>query len=622
MRTIPASELIINDDGSIFHLHLHPGQLADTVILVGDPGRVALVAGFFDTKECEVSNREFKTVTGSYKGKRMTVLSTGIGIGNIDICVTELDALANVDFATRQEKAGKKRLTLVRLGTSGAIQPDIKVGEFVFSRTSCGFDGLLSYYKGRDAVCDLALEEAFVKHTGWYEKMPRPYFVDADKTLFEHFSDVTREGITIAAPGLHDHRPAHRAGREHRLQAVRAEDDRNGPRQTGNFRVRNHKQTKQKQRMKFSVSSSALLSLLATTGKVISNKNTLPILDYFLLELNGNTLQVTTSDLETTLVGQIEVDSVESEGTIAAPAKLMLDSLKEFPELPLTIEVNDKNWEIKINWKSGSLSIPGASAVSYPAVPQLNAEKKELRLDVDTLVNGINKTIFATADDELRPVMNGIYINLAPDALTFVGTDAHKLVKYEAETENEVTASFILPKKPANLLKSVLLKEDDAIEMAFDSKNALFKLKSHTLVCRLIEGNYPNYNAVIPSNNPNKVLVDRIELVNGIKRVAVCSNPTTNLIRMDIADNRITLTAQDIDFSVSANETISCSYDGQPISIGFKSTFLVEILSNMDTPTVVVELADSTRAGVFKPVYDDKQPSATLMLLMPMMINA
>ena len=369
--------------------------------------------------------------------------------------------------------------------------------------------------------------------------------------------------------------------------------------------------------MKFSVSSSALLSLLATTGKVISNKNTLPILDYFLMELSGNELKVTTSDLETTLIGSITVDSVESEGTIAAPAKLMLDSLKEFSELPLTIDVNDKNWEITINWKSGSLSIPGASAV-----PQLSAEKKELSMDVDTLVNGINKTIFATADDELRPVMNGIYINLAPGALTFVGTDAHKLVKYESETANEVTASFILPKKPANLLKSVLLKEDDAIEMSFDSKNALFKLKSHTLVCRLIEGNYPNYNAVIPANNPNKVLVDRVELVNGIKRVAVCSNPTTNLIRMDIGDNRINLTAQDIDFSVSANETISCSYDGEEITIGFKSTFLVEILSNMDTPTVVIELADSTRAGVFKPVYDDKQTSSTLMLLMPMMINA
>lgn len=374
--------------------------------------------------------------------------------------------------------------------------------------------------------------------------------------------------------------------------------------------------------MKFSVSSSALLSLLATTGKVISNKNTLPILDYFLMELSGSELKVTTSDLETTLVGAIAVDSVESEGTIAAPAKLMLDSLKEFPEMPLAIEVNDKNWEIKISWKSGSLSIPGASAVSYPAVPQLSAEKKELKMDVDTLVAGINKTIFATADDELRPVMNGIFISLNPGTLTFVGTDAHKLVKYESETESEISASFILPKKPANLLKSVLLKEDEAIEVAFDSKNAQFKLKSHTLVCRLIEGNYPNYNAVIPENNPNKVLVDRIELLNGIKRVAVCSNPTTNLIRMDIAANKIALTAQDIDFSVSANETISCSYDGQEISIGFKSTFLVEILSNMETPTVQVELADSTRAGVFKPVYDEKQTSAALMLLMPMMINA
>ncbi len=374
--------------------------------------------------------------------------------------------------------------------------------------------------------------------------------------------------------------------------------------------------------MKFSVSSSALLSLLATTGKVISNKNTLPILDYFLMELSGNTLKVTTSDLETTLIGSIEVASVESEGTIAAPGKLMLDSLKEFPELPLEIEVNDSNWEIRINWKSGSLSIPGASAVSYPAIPQLSPEKKCLQLDVDMLVNGINKTIFATADDELRPVMNGVFINLAPAAVTFVGTDAHKLVKYETETESEVSASFILPKKPANLLKTVLLKEDDAIEVSFDSKNAVFQLKSHTLVCRLIEGNYPNYNAVIPANNPNKVLIDRIELVNGIKRVAVCSNPTTNLIRMNIADNKINLTAQDLDFSVSANETIACSYDGQPIAIGFKSTFLVEILSNIETPTVVIELADSTRAGVFKPVYDDKQSSSTLMLLMPMMLNA
>ena len=203
MRTIPPSELIINSDGSIFHLHLKPEQLADIVILVGDPGRVALVASFFEKIECEVSNREFKTVTGTYKGRRMTVLSTGIGIGNIDISVTELDALANVDFETRQEKAQKRRLTLVRLGTSGAIQPDIKVGQVVFSRTSVGFDGLLNYYKGRNDVCDLDIERAFMQHTGWNELLPKPYFINADKELLELFRDMTVEGITIAAPGFY-----------------------------------------------------------------------------------------------------------------------------------------------------------------------------------------------------------------------------------------------------------------------------------------------------------------------------------------------------------------------------------------------------------------------------------
>ena len=202
-RTRPASELIINDDGTIFHLHLLPEQISDIVILVGDPGRVEMVANFFDNRECEVSNREFRTITGTYKGRRMTVLSTGIGIGNIDICVTELDALANIDFATRQVKDDFQQLTLVRLGTSGALQSDIKVGEAVFSRTSVGFDGLLNYYAGRNDVCDLPIEQAFIKHTGWSELLPKPYFVDADKSLFELFKDSTREGITIAAPGFY-----------------------------------------------------------------------------------------------------------------------------------------------------------------------------------------------------------------------------------------------------------------------------------------------------------------------------------------------------------------------------------------------------------------------------------
>ena len=203
MRTIPSSELIINDDGSIFHLHLKPEQLADTVLLVGDPARVEMVASYFDNQECRVANREFVTITGTYKGKRMSVISTGIGTDNIDIGVTELDALANIDFATRQVKPKLRQLTLVRLGTSGAIQPDIKVGTAVFSRSSVGFDGLLNYYKGRNEVCDLPIEQAFIEHTGWSELLPKPYFIDADKSLFELFRDTTMEGITISAPGFY-----------------------------------------------------------------------------------------------------------------------------------------------------------------------------------------------------------------------------------------------------------------------------------------------------------------------------------------------------------------------------------------------------------------------------------
>ena len=374
--------------------------------------------------------------------------------------------------------------------------------------------------------------------------------------------------------------------------------------------------------MKFTVSSSALLSLLATTGKVINSRNTLPILDYFLMELKGGELKVTTSDLETTLVGTLRVDNVERDGVVAAPSKLMLDVLKECSEMPLTFDVNEENWEIQISWNSGQSSVPGANPVSYPQTHELAADKTELSLSVDVLVNGINKTIFATADDDLRPVMNGVYFNFDEKELTCVATDAHKLVKYTVECECGTKAAFILPKKPANLLKTLLLKEDGEVKMTFDQKNVVFTLSSSTLVCRLIEGAYPNYNVVIPQANPNKMLVDRIGLLNAIKRVAVCSNPQTNLIRLDIANNKTTLAAQDITYSISANEHLNCSYEGQPITIGFKSSFLVDILSNIETPTVLVELADSTRAGVFKPVYDDEQSSATLMLLMPMMINA
>ena len=361
--------------------------------------------------------------------------------------------------------------------------------------------------------------------------------------------------------------------------------------------------------MKFVISSSALLSFLSTASKVISSKNTLPILDYFLFEVKDGSLKVTASDLETTITSTIIPESVESEGVIAAPVKLLIDSLKEFSEQPLTFEADEEKWEIKISWKTGSIALPGTSGMSYPAAQPLADDAQELTFDVDLLLGGINRTIFATAD-------------LTPSQYIFVATDAHKLVKYTVDTEGGPKASFILPKKPANLLRTILLKEDDAVKVAFDSKNVKFTLKNSTLMCRLIEGNYPNYNGVIPANNPNRLIVDRVELLNAIKRVAVCSNQATNLIKFDIGDNRINLTAQDLDFSYSANESLSCSYEGTPVTIGFKSTFLVEILSNLETPSVVIELADSTRSGVFKPIYDDVQASDTLMILMPMLINA
>lgn len=374
--------------------------------------------------------------------------------------------------------------------------------------------------------------------------------------------------------------------------------------------------------MKFVISSSALLSFLSTASKVISNKNTLPILDYFLFEVKDGNLRVTASDLETTMTSTIAPESVESEGIIAAPVKLLIDSLKEFSEQPLTFEADENTWEIKISWKTGSIALPGTSGLSYPVAQPLSDDAREFEIEADMLLGGINKTIFATADDELRPVMNGIYMDMTPEHYTFVATDAHKLVKYTIDNENGTAASFILPKKPANLLRTILLKEDDAVKVSFDANNVKFTLHNGMLICRLIEGVYPNYNAVIPANNPNKVIVDRMELLNAIKRVAVCSNQSTNLVKFDINAGVINLTAQDLDFSYSANESLACSYEGTPITIGFKSTFLIEILSNLETPSVVIELADSTRSGVFKPLYDDVETSNTLMILMPMLINA
>ena len=376
--------------------------------------------------------------------------------------------------------------------------------------------------------------------------------------------------------------------------------------------------------MKFVVSSTELLSHLQLISRVINSKNTLPILGNFLFMLHNNELKVTASDLESTMETTLHIENVVEEGDIAIPAKLLTDTLKEFPEQPLTFIVNPENLDVEISWETGKFNIPGASAEDFPTVPLIKEESKfEVDINPDALLDGITKTVFATADDELRPVMNGINIDFDTESATFVASDAHKLVRYKrTDVHPSGAASFILPKKPANLLKALLAKESNDVAVAFDSKNASFTLTNFKLVCRLVEGTYPAYNSVIPTNNPNRLTIDRAELLNCVRRVSVCSNQASNLIKLKINGNQLTVSAQDLDFSISAIERLSCQYEGDDMEIGFKSTFLSEILANIESEEVVLELADPSRAGLILPTTQVGEFDDTLMLLMPMMINA
>lgn len=383
--------------------------------------------------------------------------------------------------------------------------------------------------------------------------------------------------------------------------------------------------------MKFIISSSLLSANLQSIGKVISNKNTLPILDYFLFELAGKELKITASDLETTLISTLEVENQDGDGVVAIPAKRITDSIKEFSEQPLTISVNKDNWEVTISWKTGKLSIPGVTGVGYPELPTIDeAMETAFEITAPELSDGINQTLFAAADDELRPVMNGINVVLSGkstgEGITFVATDAHRLalLKNKNVKGGDKAASFILPKKPASLLRNLLPKDDEAkVNVVFDSKKAVVAMDGYTVVCRLIEGNYPNFNAVIPKDNPNVVLVDRSELLNAIRRVAVASNQANQLVKLTLTGGNINLSAQDIDYAASAEDNISCNYDGTDIEIGFRASFLLDLLGNIHSPEVSIELADSTRPGLFFPAGDESvEGESLLMLLMPMMINA
>ncbi len=376
--------------------------------------------------------------------------------------------------------------------------------------------------------------------------------------------------------------------------------------------------------MKFTVSSTELLSHLQAISRVINSKNSLQILDNFLLSLQGNTLTMTASDIETTMITSMEVQDVEGSGTVAVANKLILDTLREFSELPLTFHIDDTTLAMVITSANGTYNFIGQSGDMYPQLPQLGDNVQHLTLSVPNLLSGISKTFFCMADDELRPVMNGIYFDISGD-LTLVATDAHKLVRFKTAYESSTVAegealNFILPKKPATMLRNILPKESGTVAIKFDEKNAYFELSNYTMVCRQVEGRYPNYNGVIPKNNPFKIIIDRLTLLNTLKRVSVFSNQASNLIKLDFSENQVHVSAQDIDFSISAEEFIPCQYEGETIKIGFKSTFLVEMLGNVDSAEVVLELADPSRAGILLPLQNEEGEDI-LMLLMPMLLN-
>lgn len=373
--------------------------------------------------------------------------------------------------------------------------------------------------------------------------------------------------------------------------------------------------------MRFVVSSTALLSHLQAISKVINSKNTLPILDCFLLELEGSTLSLTAADSETRLVTSLEVNEADGNGKFAVNAKNLLDPLKELPDQPLTFEINSDNLETFIFFHNGKYNFIGQNGEDYPQPKQLKETAVSLTIEPQVLFSGINRTLFASADDELRPVMNGVYFDISTEDLTFVASDGHKLVRCKTlSAKGAERASFILPKKPANLLRAILPKESETVEIKFDENNAYIKMSSYTMTCRFIEGRYPNYNSVIPQNNPNKVILDRLSFLNALKRVSVFSNQASNLIRLQLSDKNIIVSAQDIDFSTAAEETIPCDYTGTLMSIGFKSSFLIDILNNIPSSDISLELSDPSRAGLIIPAENEENEDL-LMLLMPMMLN-
>ena len=373
--------------------------------------------------------------------------------------------------------------------------------------------------------------------------------------------------------------------------------------------------------MRFTLSSTVLSNKLSALSKVINSKNALPILGDLVFDIQGQTLTLTASDSENTMQTSIELLESSNDGRFAIGNHDLLEAVKGFSEQPITFDANQEQNIVKISYQNGLFSLPIENADEYPMAQAVGDSANVITLPNAILAENINRSVFATAQDELRPVMNGIYFDLTPDCLSVVASDGHKLVRNKIfSVRSEQPAAFILPKKPANLLRNLLGKDGGDVTIRFDERNAEINYGDGTILCRLIEGRYPNYNSVIPQNNPNELRVDRLGLLAALRRVQPFANDSSNLIRFHVEGSTLQLDAEDYDFSKTATERMSCEYNGQAMSIGFKGSSFIEILTNFDCQEVIIQLADPSRAGLVLP-SEQPENQDVLMLMMPMLIN-
>ena len=370
--------------------------------------------------------------------------------------------------------------------------------------------------------------------------------------------------------------------------------------------------------MKFIISSTELLKNLQILGSILNTNNTLPILDNFLFDIENNNLTITSSDLETSLSSKISIESSISV-KVAVPAKLLIDILKSLPDQPLTFSL--ENNILEINSNNGKYALSYMNGDEFPKSIIIE-DASEIIFDSNVLLNIINSTIFASGNDDLRPVMSGVFFQITSENACFVATDAHKLVKYiRNDIKSESSVEFIAPNKPLNILKSILPEKKSDVKVFYNKTNAIFSFLNFTLICRLIDGKFPNYEAVIPKENPNILEIDRNQLLNSTKRASIFSSKTTNQVKFEIKGNLLQISAEDLDFNNKAEETLECNYNGEDIAIGFNSRFIIEMLNNLSSELVKVELSSPNRAGLISPINQNDENNQITMLVMPIMLS-